>query len=52
MTELLYKNDAGYTSSGNWKKTASIEIGATYEVELKEGSYIKLSGCRLVYDND
>lgn len=49
MTELLYKNDSGYTGTGNWKRTKSIEIGSKDTVELTEGSYIKLSGCRLVY---
>ena len=52
MTELLYQNDEGFADASSWKKNANIDRKATYEVELFEGNYIKLAGCRLIYAND
>lgn len=47
--ELYYSNDPEYTEQ-NWKKSVSITKGSRGTVTLEEGQYIKLSGCRLVYE--
>lgn len=47
---IYYTNDDEYKSTENWRKSYSVSEGGHTEVELKEGQYIKLTGCRLVYD--
>ena len=50
-TDLYYLDDDEY-KNGDWKKSAVVSRGGRYEVELPEGGYIKLSGCRLTYDDE
>ena len=49
-SKLVYRDDDDY-ESGDWRKTYSVSEGSYTEVEIKEGDYIKLSGCRLVYNS-
>ena len=48
-TDLYYSDDEEY-KGGEWRKSANVSKGGTTSIELEEGMYVKLSGCRLVYD--
>lgn len=49
-TDLYYSDDEEY-KGGEWKKSVNVSKGGTTDLELKDGMYVKLSGCRLIYDN-
>jgi len=47
--KLYYTNDDEYKDSSKWRKTYSVSGNGHTKVELEEGQYVKLDGCRLVY---